>query len=260
MVQAVPRDTGPVSHPSVPTPERLPVGVERRRAGERFVTEANGARTQHSFSFGTHYDPDNVGFGPLVVHNDDLIQPGGGYGVHPHRDAEIVTWVLSGALTHEDSTGDEAVVVPGMVQRLSAGSGIVHSERNDAQPAGAPLHLIQMWLTPDHPGAGPSYQVRRLDLTALARDWVAIASGGHPDAVVTLDCRSATLWATRLASNASRQLPCGERVHAFLARGAVDVSTVGALRTGDALRIHGRQPLWITGTEDAEVLVWQIEG
>ena len=106
--------------------------IDVRRAAERFASETDRVTSRHSFSFGPHYDPDNVGYAVLVAHNDDLVAPGGGYDLHPHADLEIVTWVLEGSLVHEDSHGHSGVVHPGTVQRLSAGSGVQHSERNDA--------------------------------------------------------------------------------------------------------------------------------
>jgi hypothetical protein len=132
------------------------VGLEVRRAADRFVTETAGIVSRHSFSFGAHYDPGNVGHALLVAHNDDVVAPGAGYDTHPHRDLEILTWVLDGGLRHEDSRGETGLVVPGLVQRLSAGDGVLHSERNDAA-TGASVRFVQMWLRPDEPGGEPSY-------------------------------------------------------------------------------------------------------
>ena len=188
--------------------------IEVRRAGTRFRTLTEGTDTHHSFSFGVHYDPENVAFGPLLVHNDDRVQTGAGYPDHPHRDAEIVTWVLEGSLVHEDSAGNRGLIVPGLAQRMSAGSGIVHAERNDAYrldppyPA-APVRFVQMWLRPDTPGRPPSYEQRELDLGDLDAGWVPVASGHHPDAAVRLDSAGSTLWVTRLSPGTSRLLPGG---------------------------------------------------
>src|SRR5919107_462725 len=162
--------------------------IEVRRAGSRFRTVTEGIDTRHSFSFGAHYDPGNVGFGPLLVHNDDRVRSGAGY---PHADAEILTWVLDGSLVHEDSTGHRGLVTPGLAQRLSAGAGVVHAERNDAYrtdpsaPA-VPVRFVQMWLRPDAPGTPPAYAARAVDLGDLAGDWRPVASGDHPDAAVGL--------------------------------------------------------------------------
>ena len=145
-----------------------------RRAEERFRTAGGGIDSRHVFSFGAHYDPDRVGTGPLLVLNDETLLAGRGFDDHPHADAEIVTWVLSGSLAHTDSSGHAGVVVPGLAQRMSAGSGIVHAERNDAFRADprlpvAPVHFVQMWLRPDVPGTQPGYDQRAVDLSDLAQ-------------------------------------------------------------------------------------------
>jgi len=138
-----PRDTEPVSTPRIIAP-----GIELRRAEQRFLTRTDWSETQHSFSFGEHYDPSNVSFGQLLVNNDDLVRAGSGYADHPHRDTEIITWVLSGSLVHQDSRGNSGLIYPGLAQRMSAGSGIVHSERNDAyliDPARATSSASWRW-------------------------------------------------------------------------------------------------------------------
>ena len=127
--------------------------IEYRPAQDRFRTEAGGRTTWHSFSFGAHYDPGNVGFASLVAHNDELLPPGTGYDDHPHTDLEIVTWVLSGALRHTSSVGS-AVIGPGQVQRLSAGAGVVHSEVADGRET---TRFLQAWVRPDEPGLVPGY-------------------------------------------------------------------------------------------------------
>src|SRR5215207_10704901 len=229
------RDTEPVSTRRINTPK-----IEMRRAGERFLTRTEGAKTYHSFSFGEHYDPTNVGFGRLMANNDDLVRVGAGYPDHAHRDAEIVTWVLSGSLVHEDSRGNSGLIYPGLAQRMSAGSGIVHAERNDAyridptRPA-EPVHFIQMWIRPDEPGGPPSYQQRELALADLDKGWVPIASGRHPDAVVSLGSVSSTLWVSILQTGASRTMPEGDLLHVYLAGGTVDVEAIGQLEAGDSL-------------------------
>ncbi len=130
--------------------------IDVRRGGERFETTTDWLTSRHSFSFGQHYDPDNVGHAVLVAHNDDVVAPGHGYDLHPHADLEIVTWVLAGSLVHEDSHGHSGVLTPGVVQRLSAGSGVQHSERNDAPGAAEPTRFVQMWVRPDESGLTPS--------------------------------------------------------------------------------------------------------
>jgi quercetin 2,3-dioxygenase len=238
--------------------------MEVHRADTRFRTRAEGTDTRHSFSFGTHYDPGNVGFGPLLVHNDDRVRSGAGYADHPHADAEILTWVLEGSLVHADSTGHRGLVIPGLAQRLSAGSGVVHAERNDAfrlDPSArlVPVRFVQMWLRPDTSGTPPAYAARPVDLADLATDWRPVASGDHPDAAVRVATHGATLWATRLAPGVSRLLPAGSLTHVFVATGEVEVETVGPLVDGDALRLTGDAQLRLTGVGPAEILVWTME-
>ena len=252
------RDTEPVSTPRITTP-----GIELRRAQQRFLTRTEGAETLHNFSFGEHFDPANINFGRLMVNNDHLVRVGAGYPDHAHRDAEIVTWVLSGSLVHEDSRGNSGVTYPGLVQRMSAGAGIVHAERNDAYRidptrSAEPAHFIQMWIRPDEPGTAPSYQQRELVLVDLASDWVPIASGQHPDAAVSLGSASSTLWVTVLPAGISRRLPDGDLLHVYLARGVVDVDTIGRLEPGDSLRLSGSSQLRLSARAEAEVLVWEM--
>ncbi len=128
----------------------LEPGVDVRRAGERFHTAGSWLDSRHSFSFGRHYDPGNTHFGLLLVSNDDVVKAGTGFDTHPHRDMEIITWVLDGSLVHQDSTGHSGVIHPGLAQRMSAGTGILHSERNDswrltgAEQHGEDVHFVQM--------------------------------------------------------------------------------------------------------------------
>jgi quercetin 2,3-dioxygenase len=253
------RDTEPVSTSRITVPN-----TELHRAQQRFLTRTDGTKAYHSFSYGDHYDPTNVSFGRLMVNNDELVRVGAGYPDHPHRDAEIVTWVLSGALVHEDSHGNSGLIYPGLAQRMSAGSGIVHAERNDAyridptRPA-EPVHFIQMWIRPDEYGAPPSYQQRELALGDLVGDWVPIASGQHPEAVVSLGSAGSTLWVSVLSVGTSRRLPQGDLLHVYLARGVVDVETIGRLEAGDSLRLSGSAQLSLTTHEEAEVLVWEMD-
>lgn len=239
-------------------------GIELRRARLRFLTKTDWAETHHSFSFGEHYDPGNVSFGPLLVNNDDLVRAGAGYADHPHQDAEIVTWVLSGSLVHEDSDGNSGLIYPGLAQRMSAGSGIVHAERNDAyridptRPA-EPVHFVQMWIRPDEPGGPPSYQQRELALGDLGSGWLPVASGRHPDAVVSLGSGASTLWVSVLPAGVTRTLPVGDLLHVYLARGVVEAETVGRLEAGDSLRLSGSDQLRLTAHTEAELLVWQMD-
>src|SRR6516164_8150497 len=132
--------------------------VDVRRAADRSATKMSWLDSKHSFSFGHHYDPDNTHHGLLLVNNDDIVRPGTGFETHPHRDMEIVTWVLRGSLVHQDSEGNSGIIYPGLAQRMSAGTGILHSEKNDAwrltgaAPTPDDVRFIQMWVVPDEYG------------------------------------------------------------------------------------------------------------
>lgn len=171
--------------------------VEIRRAADRAVTTTSWLKSRHSFSFGDHYDPDNTHHGLLLVNNDDQMEPASGFDPHPHRDMEIVTWVLRGALRHQDSAGNSGVIYPGLAQRMSAGTGILHSEMNDS--ATEPVHFVQMWVIPDATGITASYQQQEIDDELLRAGLVTIASGiPGQDAALTLHNSSASLHGARL--------------------------------------------------------------
>lgn len=235
----------------------MSAGLEIRRAATRAVTTTPWLTSRHSFSFGDHYDPDNTHFGLLLVNNDDIVSPGTGFDTHPHRDMEIVTWVLAGALAHQDSTGNRGVVYPGLAQRMSAGRGILHSERNDSPSE--PVHFVQMWVIPDEAGIDPSYQQHEIDDTALGGGLVTIASGirGH-DAAIGLHNRNAALHGARLPAAAAVDLPAAPYLHVFLARGRADIEGVGELHPGDAVRFTDTDGRRATGLEPSELLIWEM--
>jgi quercetin 2,3-dioxygenase len=246
--------------------------VDVRRAGQRMHTELGWLDSRHSFSFGRHYDPANTHFGLLLVSNDDVVKPGMGFETHPHRDMEIVTWVLDGSLVHEDSQGNTGVIYPGLAQRMSAGTGMQHSEKNDSwrlddEPHDQDVHFVQMWVPPDTRSADPSYE--QLDINnelgpvdAGSGDLVVVASG--MDAY--RDCRAifirqqhAALHAARLQPGCSVDLPAAAFVHLFVARGAVNLEGTGPLGTGDAARMTAAGGQRVTaGADGAEVLVWEM--
>ncbi len=232
--------------------------IDVRRGGERFETTTDWLTSRHSFSFGQHYDPDNVGHAVLVALNEDVVAPGHGYDLHPHADLEIVTWVLAGSLVHEDSHGHSGVLTPGVVQRLSAGSGVQHSERNDAPGAAEPTRFVQMWVRPDESGLTPSFARSRVDVRGVT----ALASGiPGLDAAVRLHTLGAALHVARLAPGESVVLPDAPRLHVFVARGSVDLEGAGRLAEGDAARFTAEGGPRVTGTAEApssEVLTWQL--
>jgi redox-sensitive bicupin YhaK (pirin superfamily) len=228
--------------------------IEVRRAGERFETAGDGIMSRHSFSFGRHYDPSNVGFAVLVAHNEDFVRPGHGYALHPHSDLEIVTWVLEGSLVHQDSRGNSGVVHPGLAQRMSAGRGVLHSERNDAPGAARETRFVQMWLRPDEPGGDPSYAQREVDVCSGP---VPLVSGIPGVDAVPINTSGAALYLARPALGETVSLPEAPHLHVFVARGTVDLEGAGRLAEGDAARFTGEGGPTLTG-EGAEVLVWQL--
>lgn len=225
--------------------------IEVRRSADRFTTTTDWLLSRHSFSFGPHYDPMNVGHALLVAHNEDVVAPRTGYDIHPHRDIEIVTWVLEGSLVHEDSNGHRGVVTPGLVQRMSAGTGISHSERNDA--GDQPAHFVQMWVQPAETGVTPGYAQHEVGDIG-GRGLVALASGVK-DALVTVNAK-ATLHVARLAAGQSVQLPDAAYLHLFVARGDVDLEGAGPLTGGDTARLTSNGAARVSGS--GEVLVWEM--
>jgi redox-sensitive bicupin YhaK (pirin superfamily) len=228
-------------------------------AKSRMHTEIDWLDSYHSFSFGEHYDPSNTHHGLLLVSNDDRVAPGRGFGTHGHRDMEIVTWVLEGALRHQDSIGTNDVITPGLAQRMSAGSGIRHSEMNAS--ATEPVHLIQMWVPPDTAGLTPDYEQVDVTERLAAGGLIPLASGREPDAAVKIHQRDATLWVGRPAAGEDVVVPEAPFVHVFVARGDAAFTArleEGLLEEGDAVRLAGEEPLTLrVGTEGAEVLVWE---
>lgn len=240
--------------------------IDIRRAEERPLTRTPWLQSRHSFSFGSHYDPANTHHGVLLVNNDDVVAPGTGFDTHPHRDMEIVTWVLDGSLVHQDSTGHSGVIYPGLAQRMSAGRGILHSEKNDSWRIGGerhsdPVHFVQMWVLPDESGRDPGYQQVEIDDELLTGRLVTVASGmpEHRNArAITIGNRGAALHAARLAPGGSVELPDAPYLHLFTARGGVDLEGAGDLGEGDAARISGGGGQRLTATVPAEILVWEM--
>ncbi len=229
--------------------------IDLRRAGERFHTRAGWLDSKHSFSFGRHYSPDNTNHGQLLVLNDDRVAGGTGFETHPHRDMEIVTWVLDGELEHKDSEGNRGLIYPGLAQRMSAGRGIWHSEKNWS--ATDEVHFIQMWVVPDTEAIDPGYQQLDINDQLAGGGLVPIASGQGHDAAISIRQRDAVLWGARLDAGETVEVPDGALGHVFIARGAATMGAVGSLAAGDAVRLHGGGGMPLTGgPEGAEVLIW----
>jgi redox-sensitive bicupin YhaK (pirin superfamily) len=229
--------------------------IDVRRAADRFHTELDWLDSWHSFSFGPHHDPANTGHGLLIVNNDDVVRGGGGFGTHPHRDMEIVTWVLEGELEHRDSIGTIGVIYPGLAQRMSAGSGITHSEVNPSRSAD--VHLVQMWVLPDTSGIDPSYEQLDVNDALAAGGLITVASGNGNDGAITIHQRNATLFAARLAPGDAVTLPDAPHVHLFVPVGGVTLDGTVALATGDAARMRDAgTPAIVAGDDGSEILVW----
>ncbi|WP_407700311.1 pirin family protein [Streptomyces beihaiensis] len=215
--------------------------MDVRRSGDRYPggePEA-GIESRHAFSFGPHYDPDNLRFGAILACNEEHLAPGAGFDEHPHSHTEIVTWVVEGELTHRDSTGHETRVRPGDVQRLSSGGGVRHVERNDGT---VPLTFVQMWLAPRDPGGAPGYEVVR-----------GIADSTPYD----VPAAGAMLHVRRLAAGGRTELPGASHVYVHVVRGAVRLGGT-ELAAGDAARVTGEAGPQTLAVSDAELLVWEM--
>ncbi|NUO41859.1 MAG: cupin domain-containing protein [Streptomyces sp.] len=215
--------------------------MDVRRADERYPggDRAAGIDSRHAFSFGSHYDPDNLRFGAVIACNEERLAPGAGFDEHPHSHTEIVTWVMEGELTHRDSAGHETKVRPGDVQRLSSAGGVRHVERNDGVE---PLAFLQMWLAPRDPGGDPSYEIVRgiADSTPYA----------VPEAAAMLHVR-------RLGPGERTAVPDAPYVYAHVVRGEVRLDTE-ELGPGDAARITDAEGLDAVAVTRAELLLWEM--
>ena len=237
-------------------PVRSP-SVDVRRASDRFATNIGWLDSHHSFSFGHHYDPRNTGHGLLLVNNDDIVRGGSGFDTHPHRDMEIVTWVLSGELEHKDSEKNRGVLYPGLAQRMSAGRGIWHSEMNNS--GSDDVHFVQMWVTPDTESVDPGYEQLDINDELAKGGLVPIASGKGHDAAISIRQAGAVLYGGRLQAGETVTVPDDRHVHLFVPRGSASLTTDTdvALTTGDAVRLTEAGDLHLTAGDDgAEVLVW----
>ncbi len=253
MVTTVPN---PISPAAVP-----PIDV--RRADERFHTRLPWLDSHHSFSFSRHYDPTNVGHGLLLVNNDDIVRAGTGFSTHPHQDMEIVTWVLSGELEHKDSVGNLGVIYPGLAQRMSAGTGIWHSEMNPSKSSsgGEDVHFVQMWVPPDTERLDPGYEQLDVNAELDKGGLVPIASGRGHDAAIAIRQRQAVLWGGRLKPGETVAVPDARLAHVFVAAGRVGMEGAGELSAGDAVRLtEAGSPRLVAADVPggAEVLIWEM--
>jgi hypothetical protein len=227
-----------------------------RKAADRGHAKHGWLDSWHTFSFADYYDPAHMGIGPLRVLNDDRIQPGTGFGTHPHRDMEIISYVLEGALGHRDSMGNGSVIVPGDVQRMSAGTGVQHSERNAAE--GAATHFLQIWIVPRRRGQPPGYEQKHFDIAAKRGRMRLIASPDGSEGAVTVD-QDVRLHAGLFDADerAAFELPPGRQAYLHVARGSVVVDGQ-PLTEGDAAHRIAPGALNIERGKDAEVLLFDL--
>lgn len=225
-----------------------------RRAALRGRTDLGWLHSRHTFSFGDYYDPQNLGFRALRVINDDIVAPGGGFGTHGHRDMEIISYVLAGALAHKDSLGNGSIISPGDVQRMSAGSGVLHSEYN-ASPS-EPVHFLQIWIVPAARNIAPGYEQKRYADAEKSGRLRLVASPDGADGSVRIH-QDAKLYVTRLEAGQATdfQPAAGRAVWLHVATGAVNVNGVD-LFAGDDAAVD--EPLALRGVETGETLVFEL--
>jgi hypothetical protein len=229
--------------------------TELRRSAERGHANHGWLDSYHSFSFADYYDPDHMGFGPLRVINEDRVQPGSGFGTHGHRDMEIITYVLEGALGHKDSIGNGSTIVPGDVQRMSAGSGVRHSEYNHDKSQ--VTHFLQIWIEPDVTGIPPSYEQKHFEPEEKRGRLRLIASRDGREGSVTIH-QDALLYAGLFdgAEGVKLRLKNNRKGYVHIARGKITVNG-HTLEAGDALKTDGGT-IELEDGKDAEILLFDL--
>jgi redox-sensitive bicupin YhaK (pirin superfamily) len=230
--------------------------ITLRPASERGHANHGWLDSHHSFSFADYYDPDHMGYGPLRVINEDRVQPGMGFGTHGHRDMEILSYVLEGQLSHQDNMGNGSVIVPGDVQRMSAGRGVLHSEFNPSRSEG--VHFLQIWIEPAERGIAPSYEQANVAPAAKRGRLALIAAPAGAGGAVRLH-QDARVHAGLFdgAEAATHELAPGRRAYVHVARGHATVNGI-ALGSGDAARVEQEPVVRIDGGRDAEVLLFDL--
>jgi hypothetical protein len=230
--------------------------MEIRKSQDRGLADHGWLRSYHSFSFADYYDPEHMGFGHLRVINEDRIQPGTGFGTHGHRDMEIISYVLEGALAHKDSMGNGSTIVPGDVQRMSAGKGVLHSEFNQARDE--VTHFLQIWIEPDVSGIAPSYEQKHFDAASKRGKLRLLASPDGRDGSVTIH-QDALLYAALLdgTERVVHTMRPSRRAYLHVARGRLTANGQ-VLEAGDALKAADAAELVLEQGSDAEVLVFDL--
>jgi len=229
--------------------------IEIRKSEDRGLADHGWLRSYHTFSFADYHDPENMGFGHLRVINEDRIQPGTGFGTHGHRDMEIISYVLEGALAHKDSMGTGSTIVPGDVQRMSAGKGVLHSEFNHAQDV---THFLQIWIEPNVTGIPPSYEQKHFDAASKRGRLRLVASPDGREGSVTIH-QDAFVYAALLdgADRAVHSPQPNRRAYVHVARGRLTVNGQ-PLEAGDALKATQTAEIVLEKGKDAEVLLFDL--
>lgn len=230
--------------------------IVKRPAAERGHADHGWLDSRHSFSFASYHDPEHMGFGPLRVINEDRVAPGMGFGTHGHRDMEILSYVLEGELGHRDNLGNGSVIVPGDVQRMSAGRGVMHSEMNPSRER--PVHFLQIWIEPDRTGVAPGYEQVHVDAAAKRGRLAPIAGPAGSGAAVTIH-QDARLFAALVDGDEAVEhaFAPGRRGYVHVARGSARING-HALGAGDALKLEDEPAVRVDGGQGAEVLVFDL--
>jgi redox-sensitive bicupin YhaK (pirin superfamily) len=230
--------------------------LEVRKSEERGQANHGWLKSQHTFSFADYYDPRHVGYGPLRVINEDRVAPGAGFGTHGHRDMEIISYVLDGALEHKDSMGTGSVLHYGDVQRMSAGSGVRHSEFNGSKTE--PVHFLQIWIQPNQQGIAPSYEEKHFPVEDKQGKLRLIASGDGREGSVLIH-QDASIYAAVLNGDdkVEHTFRPGRLGYVHVIRGQVEVNGV-VLKGGDAVKIEEEERVSFTGVEAAELLLFDL--
>ena len=230
--------------------------INLRKSQERGHANHGWLDSYHTFSFADYYDPAEMGFSSLRVINEDRVAPKGGFPTHPHRDMEIVTYILDGELAHQDSMGNGSVIRVGDVQRMSAGTGIRHSEFNGSESQ--PVHLLQIWIEPDTTGLAPSYEQKHFSRKEKQGVFRLVASSDGREGSVTIH-QDAALYASILKAEQSLRytLAASRRAYLHLARGRINLNGY-PMQAGDGAKIHGPESLSIAALEEAEILLFDL--
>ena len=230
--------------------------IKTIKSADRFYADHGWLKTHWHFSFSDYYDPANMNWSRLRVFNDDVVEPNTGFGMHPHRDMEIITYVIDGELSHEDSVGNRGKIRPGEVQVMSAGRGIYHAEKNDSDK---PVHLLQLWIEPRHRGNTPRWEQRQFTAQERGGKLLPVVSGGDVSNTLTID-QDATVYVSSLKGGESATVAtksANRHAYLFVIKGAVNVNG-STLAQGDQARVANEPTLEITATADAELILLDL--